>query len=180
MSREVSLLAPTLRALCTDHMKQLIAQGYDVRILQTWRSLEDQAKKWRCTRSTKEIREGAAHLRILGFPHFADVLEAVGPQERPAWLPHGHLTHALPGQSKHHRLNIFNGIWSCAYDIGFFDAGGHYIGDGKYPGYYLAGKIGQRLGLEWLGAPDSPFKEEAHFQLSRLPPLIERMAIVVE
>lgn len=36
--------------------------------------------------------------------------------------------------------------------------------DGAHPVWQQIGAIGQSCGLEWLGAPGSPFREQAHFQ----------------
>ena len=41
--------------------------------------------------------------------------------------------------------------------------------DGSHPIWTEIANFGQARGLEWLGAPDSPFREQAHFQLKGWP-----------
>jgi len=181
MSKDLNDLAPTLRATCIEHLYQSKQEGIDMRILQTWRPLEQQARLYRSTRSIEEIRAKVQDLIHLGCQHCADVLLSVGPQPYPNWLqPYQHLTMAAPGESKHHKLHIFNGIWACAYDTGCFDADGKYIQDGNHRDYVTAGRIGTGLGLQWLGEGPQKFKEAAHFQLAGLPGTKERIMLVVE
>jgi len=181
MSKDLNDLAPTLHGICIEHLHISALEGIDMRILQTWRPLEKQARLYRSTRSIEEIRAKAKALAHLGCQHCADVLISVGPQLYPPWLQPGkHLTMAGPGESKHHKLDIFHGIWACAYDIGCFDKDGKYIQDGKHPDYVTAGRIGTGLGLQWLGEGTQKFKEAAHFQLKGLPGTKERIKLVVE
>lgn len=65
------------------------------------------------------------------------------------------VTNARPGQSAHN--------FGLAIDIVPI-ANGKPDWDGSHPIWQRIGALGQARGLQWLGAPDSRFKEQAHFQ----------------
>lgn len=68
----------------------------------------------------------------------------------------GHIvTNAKPGQSAHN--------YGLALDVVPI-VNGKPDWDGGHPVWQQVGALGQAAGLQWLGAPGSPFKEEAHFQ----------------
>lgn len=180
MSRNTKHLAPELAYLSGLFLSECKSAGLSVKIIQTLRKPEDQAKKFRCTRSFSEIIKRADRLIDRGRPDLAEVLMNVGAQKRPAWLPYGHLTMAACGESKHAKLKLpaFDKAYACAFDFGCFNPDGSYIPDGNHPGYKTAGAIAESLGLEWLGN-NKRFKEAAHVQLSGLPSTSERMGMVV-
>ena len=181
MSADLFHLAPTLRECCVAHVRQCEEAGLDMKVIQTFRSIEEQAKKFRCTRSLKDILDRSHRLAERGRPDLAELLMTVGPQKRPDWLPEGHLTLAACGESKHHKMILqpYAEPYSFAYDVACFDHAGKYITDGNAPEYQLAGKIGKLQGLQWLGDSER-FKEAAHFQMAGLPPTIDRLRAVVE
>jgi len=65
------------------------------------------------------------------------------------------VTNAKPGQSAHN--------FGLAIDVVPI-VNGKPDWDGTHPVWHQVGALGQLRGLRWLGAPDSPFKEEAHFE----------------
>jgi peptidoglycan L-alanyl-D-glutamate endopeptidase CwlK len=72
------------------------------------------------------------------------------------------VTNARGGESAHN-FTIGKVPASLAFDIAVFEDG-KYASD-KFKGWKIAGKIGESLGLEWLGNPSSKFFELAHFQM---------------
>jgi len=177
MSNNLKFLEPNLQVKAMALIHAVDDLGINIKIIQTYRSLEEQAKKYRCTRSLTDIKSKEASLRKEGFDKLADILISVGAQKRPEWLKKGNLTNAGPGESKHHRLNLEQGAYSYAFDIACYDSKGKYITDGNRPEYKKAGSIGEALGLEWLGN-SSVFPESAHFQLKGLPSRKVRMGSV--
>lgn len=66
------------------------------------------------------------------------------------------VTNAKPGQSAHN--------YGLAVDVVPL-VHGKPDWSGDSPVWVELANLGQARGLEWLGAPGSPFKEQAHFQL---------------
>lgn len=66
------------------------------------------------------------------------------------------VTNAKPGQSAHN--------YGLAIDVVPL-VNGKPDWEGDDPCWQVLGQIGQARGLQWFGAPDSPYKEEPHFQL---------------
>lgn len=64
------------------------------------------------------------------------------------------VTNARGGRSNHN--------FGIAFDIGVFDAQGHYFDES--PAYGVVGPLGEALGLEWGGRWVS-FKDRPHYQL---------------
>jgi len=180
LSRDLNDLHPTIRSAAKTMMEKLANEGIEAKIIQTWRPLEEQAKKYRSTRTLQEILNKAESFILAGYGNLAEILVNVGSQPRPSWLKHGHLTMAACGESKHHKMKFKEAEEPKAYafDIACFE-NGKYITDGNDPSYQRAGEIGTALGLEWLGAEASRFKESAHFQQAGLPPLKERIGYVI-
>ena len=179
MSKDMNDLQPALRQAASTLVEKLTELGIKVKIIQTYRTVEDQAKKYRCTRNISAINVKRKALIAKGRPDLAELLMSVGPQSRPSWLPKGHLTKAGPGESKHHKMELVPGeIFSYAFDIACYDENGKYITDGNADEYQTAGKLGMELGLDWLGKPTSRFKEAAHFQAKGLPYTKARILLV--
>lgn len=73
------------------------------------------------------------------------------------------VTNAQPGQSAHN--------YGLALDVVPI-VNGKPDWDGGHPVWHQIGGLGQLRGLQWLGAPGSPFIEQAHFQHSNWRSLI--------
>ena len=71
----------------------------------------------------------------------------------------GHIvTNAKPGQSAHN--------YGCAIDVvPMVNGKPVWAFDPHVDPWKTVGALGQARGLQWLGAPDSPFLEGCHFQL---------------
>ena len=179
MANELEHLEPELRKSTRTFLERCEQAGLKSRILCTWRPPEDQAKKFRCTRSFAEIVARADRLMEWGRPDLAAILMNVGAQGRPEWLPHGHLTNAACGESKHAKLKIDPHVlaYSYAFDFGCFLFDGSYISDGRHVDYRTAGAIAESLGLEWLGN-SKKFREAAHVQAAGLPSTKRRLLMV--
>ena len=92
-----------------------------------------QARLWRQSRTTETINAKCAHLRRLGAPKIADLIDGVGPQSG-RWA-----TSALPGQSAHQ--------YGLAVDCFLVGASGEAIWNGSAPGYEVFAQEAERHGL---------------------------------
>src|SRR5258707_1340603 len=94
-------LDPDFAAVVRQVLAATEAKGITMRPNSAARSPWEQAKLWRQSRSTEQIRAAGQQMKDEGAPWLADVLAAVGPQ-------HGdHVTNALPGKSAHqYRLAV--------------------------------------------------------------------------
>lgn len=72
------------------------------------------------------------------------------------------VTNAKAGQSKHNFM-IDGKPAAKAFDVVPM-VNGKPMWDATHPAWKKMGKIGMALGLNWYGAPNSPFKEYPHFQ----------------
>lgn len=71
-------------------------RGTMLRVTYGPRSPHEQARLWRRSRTSAEVRQAVADMRRLGAPWLAEVLDGVGPQPSGPWA-----TNALPGRSWH-------------------------------------------------------------------------------
>lgn len=125
----------------------------------TTRTPYEQARLWRQSRATDEIKAKIIQLRADGAPFLAHCLESVGPQNGPP------VTHALPGFSFHQwgeALDSFwnvdgRAIWSTTQEINGIQ------------GYHVYAEEAKKLGLEaggyWMNFQDWPhvqLRKEAH------------------
>lgn len=97
MSRDLALLDPGF-ANCVRKVIGRVnssTEEYQLRVLYTLRAPDEQARLWRQSRSSEQIREAVRMLRRRGAHWIADTLTNVGPQYG-RWA-----TNALPGQSWH-------------------------------------------------------------------------------
>lgn len=95
MSRDLSLLLPEFRNKVEYVLSSLEGHEYDIIPFFTMRDVFEQAKLWRQSRTTAEIKSAVSRLKEDSAPFLAHVLESVGPQYG-RWA-----TNALPGQSWH-------------------------------------------------------------------------------
>lgn len=126
------------------------------------RTLEDQAKLWRQSRSRGEVVAKINELRLNKAFFLSDVLEKVGPQQGP------HVTNAIPGFSWHN--------WGLACDC-YWKSNGIPNWDGDALGYKLFYKEGIKLGLT-SGFVFS-FKDAGHMQMyaKEVPELYKLMEV---
>ena len=106
-SRSLSDLIPELRELAEQVRRICQQRGVDLLVYCTYRSLEEQAKLYRQSRTLAQIEGKANQFRGKGFDFLAEVLMSVGPQ-------HGklgaHVTMAGPGQSWHNLRRAFDAV----------------------------------------------------------------------
>lgn len=115
------------------------------------RTLEEQAKLWRQSRSTSVINLQIQKLRDLKCDFLADVIINVGPQKTAQWA-----TNAIPGLSWHN--------WGMAVDFYVKDP---HTGqaDWNASSYGILGKEAKALGLRWGGDFSKP--DPGHVQINQ-------------
>jgi len=133
MSRDIQLLVPEFRDKAEELIRLTGDKGFEMRPFYTERDIFDQAKLWRQSRSTVEVRKAADRLDHEGATYLAKVLINVGPQ-------HGRwATNALPGQSWHN--------WGEAIDCFVQGDEQRAIWSSKHPGYQAYAETAKELGL---------------------------------
>jgi peptidoglycan L-alanyl-D-glutamate endopeptidase CwlK len=131
-------------ALCRDQ------KGIEIQVYCTIRTLAEQAKLYRQSRSFGEIANKAAMYRAHGYDFLAEALEKVGPQ---ASGPH--VTNAGPGESWHNFGQAFDSVPTV-------NGKADWNPDGA--GYKVYGEITDLLGLEW-GGKWKGFRDIPHIQM---------------
>lgn len=133
MSAEAVLasLVPAFRANVQALMAACLVKGIDVVPYNGLRSIEDQARLWRRSRSTVDADNAVNLLRVNGAPFLANVLASIGPQPPGPWA-----TNALPGNSWHQ--------WGEACDL-FIRVNGK--ADWNGPDYATMSNEAVRIGL---------------------------------
>jgi peptidoglycan L-alanyl-D-glutamate endopeptidase CwlK len=137
-----------LLELCAD-------QGIVMRLNETVRNPIDQARLWRQSRTTEQIKAKVNALRTLGANFLADCIERVGPQ-------HGeHVTNAPPGLSWHQWGEAFDCFWVVD---GEAEWSSEVLVQGQN-GYRVYARIAEKqLGLT-AGGLWKTFKDWPHVQL---------------
>lgn len=151
-SRKLEDLTPDTLVKAQRMLKACDDAGINVLVYCTLRSLEEQAKLYRQSRSWAKIKEKMRSLESRGFGFLANVLDSVGPCSGP------HTTYAGPGESFHNYAEAFdcvpmNGgrcLWSYKNNQEYWDA------------MICAGKM---AGLTAGGVDFGRFKDRPHFQL---------------
>lgn len=96
MKVDFTLLNSVFATKCQELLDSCATQDIIMVPYSGFRTLEEQAKLWRQSRSTAEITQKIAALRTSECDYLADIIEKVGPQ------PMGRLvTNAIPGLSWH-------------------------------------------------------------------------------
>ena len=121
MSRSLDDLRPVMRPMVDPWLADCRAQGIDILVTCTLRTMDEQAKLYAQGRTS----------------------------------PGPIVTNAKAGQSAHN--------YGLAMDVVPI-VNGKPDWTGVGPIWVELSNLGQARGLQWLGAPDSPFKEQAHFQ----------------
>lgn len=105
MARDLELLDPAFREKVGSLLAECERQGYPMNPFYTLRSVYDQAKLYRQSRTFAEIDAAHDHLLNNGAPFLADVLKSVGPCNG-SWA-----TDSLPGFSWHQHGEAVDCYW---------------------------------------------------------------------
>lgn len=157
MSRDIKDLIPALRTKVQKLLSNCLKQEIRMVPYDTLRSPWEQAKYWRQSRATGEIRREINKLRSNGAPFLASVLESVGPQFG------RHVTNALPGNSWHQWGEGMDCFWEV--EAGTAEWSTTRLVNGKN-GYRVYADEADRLGLD-AGGHWSRFKDWPHVQLRK-------------
>lgn len=149
MSRDLDALTPVMEWRARLFLRVAEANGLDVLIYCTARSLREQARLFRRGRSLSQIRATAYELSgQYERPDLAKVLLGVGPQ-------YGELvTYAAPGQSLHNYGYAWDGVPL---------RDGKPVWDDSDPLWNAYGVCVRACGCEWAGDWET-FKEFPHAQ----------------
>jgi peptidoglycan L-alanyl-D-glutamate endopeptidase CwlK len=154
MAVQLDDLVPEFRKAVKTLIAACERRGVEMRPYQTVRTPLEQAKLWRQSRASEEIREKIKDLRSKGAPFLADCIERVGKQHGP------HVTNAVPGLSWHQ--------WAEAVDA-FWAVDGKAVWDpskkiGGVNGYQVWAAEAKKLGLD-PGGLWKRLKDWPHVQL---------------
>jgi len=152
-SSDVMDLIPDVREKFFLVREKCLAQGVDILLYCTLRTLEEQAILWRQTRKLADITKQIERLRKIGFGFLADIIIKVGPQSGNIGK---HITNAYPGASWHNYSEAFD----CVPIVG-----GKPIWDTNDFRWRIYGESVVSSGLNWAGNWKT-FKEFPHAQLS--------------
>lgn len=126
-------------------------EGVDLLIYCAYRSMEEQARAYRSTRSKYQIADKHESLESKGFPELAKILHDVGPQQG---VVGRHITFAAPGESWHNYYLAFDAVpikhGKCMWAANNLE-------------WLTYGGAVKRAGLHWAGHWIS-FKEYPHTQ----------------
>jgi len=149
-SRNIIDLQPILREDAIKVIEGCRAQKINLIVYCTYRSLDDQARAYRCSRRTAEIEAKITEYNTAGYYVLANALRRVGPQPGVNGL---HITHAGPGESFHQYGEAFDAVPVI---------NGKAVWDNPTI-YGIYGEICRDVGLEWGG--DWQFKDLPHAQI---------------
>lgn len=149
-SRNIKDLAPDVQVAANLIVGGCANEDVDIMIYCTLRTLEEQARLYRQSRSWVEIKHKIEKFRARGLGFLADILQHTGPCHGP------HVTNAAPGESWHGYAEAFDAVpmiggkpaWN--YDDAPFE-------------WSMYGKWIEETGLNWSGNWKT-FKEIAHAQ----------------
>lgn len=127
-------LIPEFRDKVVSLLANCRKEGFVMQPFYTRRSVEEQAKLWRQSRSTTEISKALSFLEKQGALYLSGVIKGVGPQTG-RWA-----TNALPGESWHQ--------YGEAVDCFILDTDtGKAIWSSKHEGYRVYAEEAKKLGL---------------------------------
>jgi hypothetical protein len=132
MSRDLNILSSPFKEVVTGVLATCNNSGAVMRPFFTQRDPWEQARLWRRSRSSKEIKQAIYYLKNQGAEWLAHILESVGPQHG-KWA-----TNALPGESWHN--------WGLAVDC-FLLVDGKAVWDADHEGYRIYAEIAKKHDL---------------------------------
>lgn len=150
-SRDLNTLTPATKEkalLVLDLCKQA---DFDLLIYCTLRSLQEQAKLYRQSRSRNEINVKIEKFKNRGYQFLADIIEEVGPSNGP------HRTNAGPGESWHNYAEA----WDAVPLINGKAAWNYSDAKDQWDAY---GDAVRQVGMNWAG-DWTTFKELPHAQM---------------
>lgn len=104
-SRDINDLIPKCRPIARELLTECLKRGIEMRTSQTLRDPFEQAKLWRQSRSTEEIKKRIARFRVGKAEFLAHCLESVGKQYGDP------VTNAPPGLSWHQWGEAMDCFW---------------------------------------------------------------------
>lgn len=151
-SRDLNDLIPAAKTKA-EQVVQACAQatGFELLIYCTLRTLEEQARLYRQSRSRQEIDGKIAKFNQRGFAFLANILESVGPCYGP------HVTNAAPGESWHN----YGEAWDAVPLIGGKPAWNYLQAQAYWDAY---GEAVRQVGMFWAG-DWTGFREYPHAQM---------------
>jgi len=150
-SRSLDDLVPEVKEKAEKVLEVCRAIELGLLIYCTLRTLEEQSKLYRQSRSWQEIKTKILKYKGRGFSFLADILDGVGPCSGP------HVTNAGPGESWHNYAEA----WDAVPLLGGKPAWKY--SDGKEP-WDAYGECVVQVGMDWAGNW-STFRERPHAQL---------------
>jgi len=134
------------------------AQGFTMVPYCGLRTLTEECKLWRQSRSTPEVGAKITSLRSQGADYLADILDGVGPQTTKP-----EETNTIGGFSWHN--------WGQAIDFYWLQAEDTINWDGKSEGYQVLGQLATANGLKWGGDFTEPDWDHVQLNQQEIPDL---------
>lgn len=148
----LSVLEPEFREMADLLLCGCLVQGITMIPFSVVRTPIEQAKLWRQSRATAQIKRAVTFLRSMSAHYLADCIESVGPQ-------HGRcVTYHIPGASMHQWGLAMDCYWFCDGDAEWSTI---HKNDEGFNGYKVYTKTATAMGLNAGGAWRS-FKDYCH------------------
>ncbi|MCK4829106.1 M15 family metallopeptidase [bacterium] len=152
-SRNLDDLVPEVKQKAEKVLEVCDSVGMNLLIYCTLRTLEEQSRLYRQSRSWQEIKTKILKYKNRGFSYLANILDNVGPCSGP------HVTNAGPGESWHNYAEA----WDAVPLVGGKPAWKYSDATEEWDAY---GECVVHVGMEWAGNWTS-FKERPHAQLRK-------------
>lgn len=147
MPADLNQLIPEFQDKVEALLERCKSKGLIMRPICTIRTPQEQAKLWRQSRTSEEIRAKCSEIRKNGGAFLADLIESVGPCNGPQ------VTKVIPGYSWHQWGEAVDCVWVKEGKAEWNDVGG----------YILYGKMAAEFALD-AGANWRSFKDYPHVQ----------------
>lgn len=131
-------LSPQVRRKAEEVISLCGKEHFDLIIFSGLRKLEEQAIRYRQSRSWEEIKQKIKQLRNNGFSYLADIIEEVGPREGPF------ITYNAPGESWHNYAEAWDAVPYVKYRL----AWNYKVYVNKWKIY---GDAVRKVGMHWGG-----------------------------